>query len=42
MGQEFGQGPPGIDSFHSTLTKVLAGCYEYLEMPAMAQFGSYV
>ena len=42
MGQESGQGPPGIDSFHSTMTRVLVGWYEGLERPVMAQLGSYV
>lgn len=42
MGQESGQEPPGIDSFHSTMTRVLVGWYECLERTMMAQLGSYV
>ena len=42
MGQEYGQEPPGIDSFHSTMARVLVGWHECLERTMMAQLGSYV
>lgn len=42
MGQKLGQRPPGINSFCSIVTGILARCFEWIEMSEMAQFGSYV